>query len=170
MKRLVLIISIFFLVSAYAQDGFKSINLGYGYDLKQRQQFFISFEKNYKYYNSWEAYFNLTREENIFSFENVTVNGLTYRNQKIKTYEELKWGLAYKPLLLKHKDFLLNFRAGGFMGTNYDRIIFGPDLGFDAKMYITNFLLVGFIQSNQMVFNSNDKFRHSLFLNVAFQF
>ena len=150
-KYLLILFAIYGFQSISAQSGYNSVNLTYGLSLDQSEEITIAYEFNYKYFNSWEIIFIGVRDRDI-------------------NYEEFNFGLVFEPILLKHNDFMIHFRAGGTLGSNYDKVIFGPLAGFEASYYIMNRLQLIVQQSNYFTVNDNQRFRHALTGGIKFQF
>lgn len=147
MKKLFLVFFTFALFLGYSQEGFKHVNLAFGYTTKKVQQFTVALEFNSKYYNSWELIFEASRD--------VQINEEIYQG-----------GVVYKPLIFKSNNFLLNFRLGFLMGSNTYDFLLSANGGLELSYTFPKLFIIMLQQNNQYIINIDDRFRVSLLLGL----
>lgn len=152
MKNFITTTILLMLISiASAQEGYTHLQLRTGYMHKDAMTFSIGFDFAKKYYTAWEltATYNKSFSKE-YSYETIfNPEDSTYSQRQINhSYENLLFGVQYKPLLFRSKNTTIKFRLGAFAGTNFNKFILSPNLGFELLQSVSPKVDLLFINNN----------------------
>ncbi|GHT53638.1 hypothetical protein FACS189451_03810 [Bacteroidia bacterium] len=158
-KIFILIIGLVFALNIQAGDGDVSFNVAGGWQFDKTFNAVIALEKEIKYHNSYELYFDLA---NAYTF---APDGKIYSNTFWK-YPSILGGLAYKPTLLRGKNTSLKMRGGAALGVNKNGFECGIDLGLEYSYSFKNRWKIFVWQKNDVVFWTRDHWRTGILIGV----
>lgn len=148
MKNLCIALLLIVGFTANAQTGFNHITLKGGATLESGFNFEVGYEINKKYFTNWSIFFSgFYQEKNLEE----GINNWTT-------------GIYYEPILIASKNNLLNLKIGSSAGTNENQFIFDAILGVEYNRAITDKVQFSVFFKNNLMFNSEVRFRHALLI------
>lgn len=152
MRQFVIILLLILInLSSKGQDGYTHFTLRGGYLHDKAFTFSLGLDFAKKYHSAWEltgtyikSFSNEISYETIFNEVDSTFSQRTLNH----SYKNLLMGVQYKPLITRSKNTLLRFRFGAYIGSDFNRFIASPNVGFELLQSLTPSTDIFFSNSN----------------------
>ncbi len=163
MLLITLIISVFYLPKANAQNGYQYLNLGIGYLDKPNHGLTgsIAMEFMGKYLNSWEVYVQASKLSYAQTNSTITDSLSSKISTTIKQQTNYNYtaGLIYKHLVLRSRNTCLRIKGGLGVGSDTNSLIIETIAGFELSKTLKGGFELVLQQNNGYVFHSNQSWR-----------
>ena len=163
-KFCVVVVSLFYVTSAFAGQGDDYVCLNGGFLFNSTLNATIGFERELSYTDALEFYGEVGDR-----WEEDPVCGKVCRESFFKNYY---WdgGVAYKKCLKRFKNSTLRFRFGPQMGAVRGRFFMAVECGLEYNVVLSNRVQLSVTQKNQVGFLHGDSFRNGLLVGLKIPF
>lgn len=152
-----------------AQLGYNHLNIDAGINIEGDKSYNLGYEINKGTYNAWEIAVEVHLSD-TFNRDSLSIGENVFQDILVPKREEMFLaGVYYKPLIVKKRNMIYNFRTGLLLGTS-EGFVIGVGAGFEATYNFSNLLAVFIKQSNHYIININQRFRHSIHAGIKIPF
>lgn len=154
MRRVILFFAVILVGTRliYAGNNENFFNISAGYMFPKACSATLAFEHEYLYQHGIEFFAQYVND---------------YNSSKFNAYHQMTGGIAYKYPLVRSKNSMLRLRGGIECGSDWNKFLYGAELGFEYAFCVNVKLQVVIQQRNEYNFGASRKFHSGI--NIGFR-